>query len=982
MVVLAGNPPAVAAAPVVSSKFVCRVSGLPMSTVADLADQELAGLIERLFAAEQELADSREALSAELFSAIGAVADKRIRFKLLALRRALYNARMPSASGMEAAACVLPPDVMASIGAANARLHDRDELRKQLDQVHNDALLRARLRLRAALADGDFQKGLALSSRTLFENLTRYLKAPASVHGSREEQIERGLLRYLTRMSTKATPFGTFCAVIGGEFVTAERDGPILAFDGDPCDKHSTVRLNKRIYAVLWDYLCSRPAVRARLGIELNPSLRVEADQLRFLTANGGQEIFQRLARTEVLDFVQELSAVAKGGMTFAGLATELARHPRCEADADGARAFLDRLIMLGMLRLRAVVPEQEADWSGPLASFLDAVEADPEAWAIRGLLRDLDDLRARYSYASAPDRARILTTIAERLRGGFESLGRTPPPRHELPWYEDATADARLHVTVTPSLGRALNRLGEWVALTIPLNGARIQMASMRHFFDMRYDAEVGDSVPLMTFYEDYYREHFREHLVKARAAGNGGGDASYDAGNPFALGSIQRLRAAWTELGEAVRAAWAQDLAATEIAITRQMLESALATAGGTRSVAELSVAVFGQVLREDDGAVRILAQGGRLYGGYGKYYSRFLYLLPDEWREAVFEDNARLARGTLAEICGDAAFNANLHPPLLPWEISYPTGQQGGSARQIPSAELAVARNPTDANALTLLHVGSGRRVLPVDLGFLNPFMRPPLYQLLNGFSASGAFAFPLPSSPEPRRPPAVQTQPPRIVCRPRITYEDLVVLARRRWHVPHTCYPRQGLSEADAEYFLRVAKWQRQHRIPRRVYVRVLPLRNRAPASVESRGGAPPPTTEGPTSRNQRVATPALEEVADGAAPSVHEAPGEEQADLGPVAGPRDAHIDEGRYSRDFQKPQFIDFLSPLLVRLFARLGGALTRFDLLLEECLPTMDQLPVGPRGPHAVELILQIGFPPTVERSERRWPPAPLKRG
>jgi hypothetical protein len=66
----------------------------------------------------------------------------------------------------------------------------------------------------------------------------------------------------------------------------------------------------------------------------------------------------------------------------------------------------------------------------------------------------------------------------------------------------------------------------------------------------------------------------------------------------------------------------------------------------------------------------------------------------------------------------------------------------------------------------------------------------------------------------------------------------------------------------------------------------------------------------------------------------------------------------------RRSRDFLKPQFVDFSSPLLVRLFARLPGDLPNYVITIEECLPAVSQLPVAQGQPFATELVLQVAFP------------------
>ncbi|HYS68592.1 MAG TPA: lantibiotic dehydratase, partial [Gemmatimonadaceae bacterium] len=348
-----------------------------------------------------------------------------------------------------------------------------------------------------------------------------------------------------------------------------------------------------------------------------------------------------------------------------------------------------------------------------------------------------------------------------------------------------------------------------------------------------------------------------------------------------------------------------------------------------------------------------------------GYGKYFSRFLYLLPQRCREEVVADNESLSDDLLAEICGDAAFNANLHPPLLPWEISYPTGQHAGSAQQLLSADIVVRQDPENQHALLLVHAPTGRRVLPVDLGFMSVQLRPPLYQLLARFSPCGYFAFPLPQSlhvPIPGTPP--QLKATNVLCRPRITYEGTVVLARRCWMVPPGFFPIQTRDESDADFFVRVLRWRNLHGVPERAYVRVLPLfdtpETKQPAAALAADTAnlqaTEPVVRAEESEQHDDVNHEEDEVGGQREVSENDAP-----NTGPNAVARHP-------SRDWRKPQFIDFANPLLVRLFARLTSGLKRFSVVLEECLPTAEQLPRSDGAAYAVELVLQFGFPDGIE--------------
>ena len=86
-------------------------------------------------------------------------------------------------------------------------------------------------------------------------------------------------------------------------------------------------------------------------------------------------------------------------------------------------------------------------------------------------------------------------------------------------------------------------------------------------------------------------------------------------------------------------------------------------LPEAGGPEEVGHPLRLVVWRWLEQIHGRRAVLAQGAQYFAGYGKYFSRFLYLLPERWRTAVFEANTRLTSDLLAEVCGDAAFNAGI-------------------------------------------------------------------------------------------------------------------------------------------------------------------------------------------------------------------------------------------------------------------------------------------------------------------------------
>jgi hypothetical protein len=281
---------------------------------------------------------------------------------------------------------------------AIAALETCSAMHAALREAHAEALQSARASVRAALGDPRMRDGLLLSSPTLFGNVSRYMAASRGRLAARDLQIERGLLRYLTRASAKATPFASFCTVIAGS-ITEGKDGEAslpYEFSGRLDSRRNVVRLNKALYGILWEYVKQRPQTRLALTVEINPTLRDDGAEISFLAGLSGREVFQRIEQNDALTLVTGIVR-RQNGCQYAILVDALATDERIEASPDEARQFLDALVGMGLLRFRGPAPAQEAQWATPLARMLEGVD-DPRAAAIVAFLHEADAKSARCS--------------------------------------------------------------------------------------------------------------------------------------------------------------------------------------------------------------------------------------------------------------------------------------------------------------------------------------------------------------------------------------------------------------------------------------------------------------------------------------------------------------------------------------------------------------------------------------------------------
>ncbi|HEV3050251.1 MAG TPA: lantibiotic dehydratase, partial [Longimicrobium sp.] len=212
--------------------------------------------------------------------------------------------------------------------------------------------------------------------------------------------------------------------------------------------------------------------------------------------------------------------------------------------------------------------------------------------------------------------------------------------------------------------------------------------------------------------------------------------------------------------------------------------------------------------------------------------------------------------------------------------------------------------------------------------------------------------------------------VPAPPPTIQYRPRITYGGSVVLARRRWVVPSALFPQRRADESAADFFLRVNRWRAEAGLPETVYLRVIPLPEPRPqkAGEPAAEAAPAPEAAAEIPGYEEAPAVAAEAEAEGAAEAhEEEAPAAEGAADAPAAegeakaGERKKHTQP---SKDFYKPQFIDFGNPLLVGLFGKVAAGLKVYQGVFEERYPDRPQLARHGDASFATELVVQLYFP------------------
>jgi hypothetical protein len=811
-------------------RFMLRVGGLPFETADRLTAPRSAAWADEVLDGEARLRVDGARLSDLLEDRVaGHLEDPKARRLLINLRRDVFNGRAPR--GLERATALLPADEASALTAwAQARAAHEELLRAGKGILAEETTV-CREELRRITATTDLRLGVQLSSPTLDEHLDAYLNRAADRRLSkRERRMERSLLEYLYRTACKTSPFSTLTSVCVGAFTDGgEAAGAALRVCTESWDKRSTTRLNVAVLSRLSALMADTPAARGDLPVRATGGLEVHRDRVRYLRRlrESGDEdaavtldtVHENLFYLPTGDLLADVLALLDDGATvrFDDLVARLCDR-REGRPADEVAEYVAALLRLGLL----VVPGLRLDIHDPdpVASYRRGLAALRADWADRTseIVGRLGAAVAEFAAAGADRRRDLLASIADGVREAHRVLGHENLPVLRTLVYEDTTL---------PAAEVTADRVG-WESDLLPdlrrlaplmpaFDANEVRRLVTRGFFAIRYGSG-GRCEDVLTFahefQQDFY-DNYNQRLMRHQR---------FDGTTPQRYDN-------WFRQPEITGVDGARARVAAEIA--RRMAERADAGVPAETEL-ELDDAFLADVsshLPQDETVLRSLsfflqiADGGRVpravvnrvYSGLTLLFSRFAHLfdagLPDALRHAL--DQQVPDGAVFAELRGGYdATNLNLHPIVTPYELVCP-GETSfrPEDEQIPVEDLVIEHD-ADTDRLLLRSRRLGVEVVPVYLGFLLPMALPEVQQVLLNFSPTTMVQLDLWSG--------TGLAGDTAAALPRITLGNLV-LQRRTWRVPAAQLPEHVTGADDAERLLTWRRWQREHGLPRRVFV---------------------------------------------------------------------------------------------------------------------------------------------------------------
>ncbi|SCG19704.1 Lantibiotic dehydratase, C terminus [Micromonospora echinofusca] len=855
-------------------------------------------------------------LTEELYRLGGQAPTAHRRSVLLPLRRDVHNGRSPAGDLRDRLGDL--PDRLPALGCWLRARAEIDRLTAAVDASSDAVLVEERIALAALCGSEPFGRAAALTSPELLAAVRR-TAARGGEPDARGRKSEPTVLRYALRATTRTSPLSWYTVVgwapwpeagavpapptspPGGADLAAGLD---LTAAGEPLP---VTRPPANLVASLFLAGASRPGQLPRIPHRLAPGTRVHDGHVVFYrehptTGADGMPVIReervRMPLRPALAAIIRVLRAAPGGHPPAELVAALGRGAgRPAADAVEAEGRARRLVtQLCDERLLVPVPPTTEHDPAALAAVADWL-ADTGAPALAEQVRQLDQDIRSLAEVDAARRGALVRRIGAGWQQALGELGATAPSH--APVTEDVVLPGPVRLTRPPADTADLAAL---TGLALLFDGDQVSRRLLRHRFVERY-GPGGRCADLGEFFAE---------------VGAGFGDlptVTPDGtltGNPVdrvpELAELAELR---QEVVRAVHADGASDGVQTVVAA--ELVAEAAAALPRWLRTRPVSYAFFGQ--HGPDGSLHL----NHIYGGWGRFTSRFLDLFGDTgMRDAVAAQLRRVLGGRVAQFRPVHGFNANLHPLLV--------GEDIGDDQRLGGLDLTsieLVHDPA-GDQIRLLDPTTGELLDVLYLGFLAPPALPArVAALLGDLGTSEVGLRHLAATRTVSGPGGQAVVSDRLRC-------GRVVLARRSWrfdegaerHLRGLGSPPAGPSVAAAAALR--AGWD----LPDQVFL-----------NQGSRHAAQPPA---PGHGAQHPGGQAGQ-------PSDH-----------PPAPPPPPAVAGLREAVARPKPQFVDLASPLHLRCVPRWLGRITG-RLVVEEALPR----PAGHDRPHRVtELVVETYLP------------------
>jgi hypothetical protein len=718
----------------------------------------------------------------------------RTRLAILAIKRAVHNARLWRDDELEAASPGLPPGIVEALAAHRHALDAQAAATAAWESAFLAELDAGRRAIVAAVLDPLVSFGIALAGRSMIAKIRSLGAVDPETWGHGERHVAAKALAYIARGATKTSPNSVFCAT-----AVAWAAGDRATIAGEPRIERQDLVLSVAESRKVACVLAADAAAEAAVVPRPNPTLREEEGAFVFWKFASARNATDDEAYSRVKDHpvLRAVLAESVAGRTLPELRRRVAA--RCELDESDLAPFLRQTIERGVLLGEIEIPYNERRPLRFVATC--AREAGCDAPWIAPALAIEEDVD-RLAGLPPPERDREMA----RVEAALSALPRARPIKSDELYRLDAASgvSVTLPASALVDLRDGLRPYARLFATLYP--GRRYLQGWVDRFlerFPPDRDIELMDVYRALTEQGDTYRPAAFPEPAAGRSAG--------------AERSVLAMSAMRDYLGAAARQAAPGGSITLDDAVIDELIPGA--------SSPRWACGVLFQVAARDADAVtrgeHLLVLNG-IFHGAGLSLSRFSYLLGGEGGTGENPIVRELRRAwsvldrpgaIVAELTythGGRTANAGLRPAIFAHEIELPGDRASPGAEAYGLRDLSVRFDTEGDRFVVRLSGGDRTEVIPVINSGVNPvgfvsFLVAIGEQTLQpigyfpGFDAPGV------------------THWPRIVC-------GRLVLFREHWVFRNGEWPESSTRGDDILGFARATlSWRERWILPRHVFV---------------------------------------------------------------------------------------------------------------------------------------------------------------
>lgn len=593
--------------------------------------------------------------------------------------------------------------------------------------------LRIKTKLQTLSHHIDFQNALPLSSISFAKSLQKYWDKNPKDFRKKELQTEQTVMQYIARMAAKTSPFSSFTKVnsftlersttlqsgvqkIKNLQTTLESGGTLESGVQKIKNLHTTLEscgtlsFNNFLLQLFQSLFIFNSKIFNYLKIRINSTLEKQETEYRFLVNFQNVESFQRVEIQPILELFESYFTDNQQIAVF-----ELIHKIGEEVESEEADLinFVKELVEIGFLEVDFDFNGNTENWLIKLRDFVKQTPVFDVADVT--FFNHLEQQLLDFSQAMMWQRILILENLHQTIdnflkKYKFEgNLKAILSPEQLI--YEDV-ATAKMPHFEEKAIEKLIFSIHNLLEKVNFLKGK--ERLQIEYFFNQFYDENA--IVPLLDFYENYFKigKQIKETDIPA-------------------IQTESELLRNWAKaVGKMVSEKYKKDenliLKIEDFEAINERLKIK------TKPLKASSLACLA-LMYEEDGELKAVLNS--VTQGYGKMTGRFLKLMPKAFTEDLRRFNADLETDNLMADNVDASFfNANIHLPLLKYEISMPKSQnQLPDNQQFKVKDLAICNIN---NEIVLWHLELKKKVEVFDLGIQTLKGRSSLYQLLMNFS----------------------------------------------------------------------------------------------------------------------------------------------------------------------------------------------------------------------------------------------------